>query len=109
MESFVIEYWRLTIDDWRFFPRSPREICKTVISQGKSAKKEAKIELKMQKKANFVQVFGVFSWLIWKNKANLRMGKMSLSIYKKGYYEEFHALGRRENKANSKPNKPNHI
>jgi len=33
------------------------------------------------------------------------MVKMSLSIYKKGYYEEFHALGRRKNKANSKPNK----
>jgi len=30
---------------------------------------------------------------------------MSLSIYMKGYYEEFHALGRRKNKANSKPNK----
>ena len=30
---------------------------------------------------------------------------MSLSIYLKGNYEEFHALSRRENKANSKPNK----
>ena len=28
------------------------------------------------------------------------MGKMSLSIYMKGYYEEFHALRRRKNKAN---------
>jgi len=28
---------------------------------------------------------------------------MSVSIYKKGYYEEFHALGQRKNKANSKP------
>jgi len=28
---------------------------------------------------------------------------MSLSIYMKGDYEEFHALGRRKNKANSKP------
>jgi len=28
---------------------------------------------------------------------------MSLSIYMKGYYEEFHALRRRKNKANSKP------
>jgi len=31
------------------------------------------------------------------------MGKMSVSIYMKGYYEEFHAFGRRKNKANSKP------
>ena len=30
---------------------------------------------------------------------------MSLSLYMKGDYEEFHALRRRENKANSKPNK----
>ena len=36
---------------------------------------------------------------IWKNKANLRMGRMSLSAYIKGDYEEFHALRRRENKA----------
>ena len=28
------------------------------------------------------------------------MGKMSVSIYMKGIYEEFHALGRRKNKAN---------
>jgi len=28
------------------------------------------------------------------------MGKMSVSIYMKGYYEEFHALGPRKNKAN---------
>jgi hypothetical protein len=28
------------------------------------------------------------------------MGKMSLSIYMKGDYEELHALRRRENKAN---------
>ena len=33
------------------------------------------------------------------------MGGMSLSIYKKGDYEEFYAFGRRKNKANSKPNK----
>ena len=33
------------------------------------------------------------------------MCKMSVSIYMKGYYEDFHALGRRKNKANSKPNK----
>ena len=32
---------------------------------------------------------------------------MSLSIYMKGNYEEFHALGRRKNKANSKPIKAN--
>jgi len=31
------------------------------------------------------------------------MAKMSLSIYMKGDYEEFHALRRRKNKANSKP------
>jgi hypothetical protein len=30
-------------------------------------------------------------------------GKMNVSIYMKGHYEEFHAIGRRENKANSKP------
>jgi len=35
------------------------------------------------------------------------MGKMSVSIYMKGYYEDFHALDRRKNKANSKPNKAN--
>ena len=35
------------------------------------------------------------------------MGKMSVSFYIKGYYEDFHALGRRKNKPNSKPNKPN--
>ena len=28
---------------------------------------------------------------------------MDVSIYMKGYYEDFHALGRRKNKANSKP------
>jgi len=32
---------------------------------------------------------------------------MGLSVYMKGYYEEFHALDRRKNKANSKPNKAN--
>jgi len=31
------------------------------------------------------------------------MGKMSLCVYMKGDYEEFYALGRRKNKANSKP------
>ena len=33
------------------------------------------------------------------------MGGMSVSIYMKGNYEELHALGRRKNKPNSKPNK----
>ncbi len=33
------------------------------------------------------------------------MAEMSVSIYMKGDYGEFHALGRRKNKANSKPNK----
>ena len=40
---------------------------------------------------------------IWKNKANIRMGGMSASIYMKGDYEEFHALKAAKNKANSKP------
>ncbi len=31
------------------------------------------------------------------------MGKINLSIYMKGDYEEFRALRRRKNKANSKP------
>ena len=31
--------------------------------------------------------------LSWKNKANLRMGKMSVSIYMKGRYESFVVLG----------------
>jgi len=31
------------------------------------------------------------------------MAKMSLSIYMKGDYDEFYALRRRKNKANSKP------
>jgi len=35
------------------------------------------------------------------------MGRKSLSIYMKGDYEEFHALRRQKNKANSKPNKAN--
>ena len=35
------------------------------------------------------------------------MVKMSVSIYMKGDYEVFNALGRRKNKANSKPNKAN--
>ena len=38
-----------------------------------------------------------------KNKANLRIGGMSLSIYMKGDYEEFHALKAAKNKPNSKP------
>jgi len=35
------------------------------------------------------------------------MGKMGISIYRKGGYVEFYALRRRENKPNSKPNKAN--
>jgi len=35
------------------------------------------------------------------------MGNMSLSIYMKGYYEDFLGFWLRENKANSKPIKPN--
>ena len=31
------------------------------------------------------------------------MGKLSISVYLKGGYEDFHALGRRKNKPNSKP------
>jgi len=31
------------------------------------------------------------------------MGKMSISIYMKGYYEDFCNFGRRKNKPNSKP------
>ena len=31
------------------------------------------------------------------------MGKISLSVYTKGYYEEIFDFGRRKNKANSKP------
>ncbi len=37
------------------------------------------------------------------------MGRMSISIYIKGYYEEFRGFGLRKNKANSKPNKANLI
>jgi len=37
------------------------------------------------------------------------MGRKSLSVYMKGYYEDFYAFGRRKNKANSKPNKANII
>jgi len=33
--------------------------------------------------------------------------RIGVSIYMKGYYEEFNALGRRKNKANSKPIKAN--
>jgi len=32
---------------------------------------------------------------------------MSVSLYMKGDYEDFHALRRRKNKPNSKPIKPN--
>jgi hypothetical protein len=42
-----------------------------------------------------------------KNKPNLRMVRMDLSVYIKGEYEGFHALRRRKNKPNSIPNKAN--
>jgi hypothetical protein len=35
------------------------------------------------------------------------MAKKGISIYMKGYYEDFCGFGRRKNKANSKPNKAN--
>jgi len=35
------------------------------------------------------------------------MVKKGISIYIKGYYEDFCGFGRRKNKANSKPNKAN--
>jgi len=35
------------------------------------------------------------------------MGKIGAKPYMKGDYEEFHALSRRKNKANSNPNKAN--
>jgi len=38
---------------------------------------------------------------------NFGMGKMSVSIYSKGDYKDFHVLRRQKNKANSKPNKAN--
>ncbi len=37
------------------------------------------------------------------------MAKISISIYMKGDYEDFCGFGRRKNKPNSKPNKPNYI
>ena len=39
----------------------------------------------------------------------MRKGKMGVSIYMKGVYEDFYALKAAKNKANSKPNKPNLI
>jgi len=44
-----------------------------------------------------------------KNKANFRMGRMSLSIYMIGDYEDLWAMRRRKNKPNSKPIKANFI
>jgi len=35
------------------------------------------------------------------------MGEIGAKSYTKGFYEEFHDLGRRKNKANSNPNKAN--
>ena len=45
--------------------------------------------------------------LIWKNKPNLWKAKMNVSIYMEGGYDDLCGFGRRENKANSKPNKAN--
>ena len=42
-----------------------------------------------------------------KKQSQFSKVRIGVSIYKKGYYEEFHALGRRKNKPNSKPNKAN--
>jgi len=50
---------------------------------------------------------------IWGLKGDLKKQsqfwkiRIGVSIYKKGYYEEFHALRRRKNKPNSKPIKAN--
>ncbi|MFC1604242.1 hypothetical protein ACFL5F_04360 [Planctomycetota bacterium] len=38
-----------------------------------------------------------------KKQSQFQRGRMSVSVYVKWDYEVFHALGRRENKANSKP------
>ena len=38
--------------------------------------------------------------LIWKNKANFQIGRMGVSIYMKGYYEDLCGFWLRENKAN---------
>ena len=57
---------------------------------------------KPKMRANLV-LFRGFSWLIWKNKANMQMGEIGAKSYMKGVYEDFHALGRQKNKANSKP------
>jgi len=53
----------------------------------KKSRKRRKFELNLKKQTQFAG------------------GEMSVSIYKKGEYEDFHAFGRRKNKANSKPNK----
>jgi len=39
-----------------------------------------------------------------KKQSQFSKGRMGVSIYMKGYYEEFYAFGLRKNKANSKPN-----
>ena len=59
----------------------------------------------MEKKSQFCVGFWCFFVVNLKKKTNLQKGKMSLSVYTKGDYEEFCGFGRRKNKANSKPNK----
>jgi len=48
-----------------------------------------------------------FPEVLMQNKPNLLKGKMSASVYIKGYYKDFQLFRRRENKPNSKPNKAN--
>jgi len=47
--------------------------------------------------------------LIWKNKPNFRKARNGVSIYMKGDYDDFCGFGRRKNKPNSNPIKPNII
>jgi len=43
---------------------------------------------------------GIFERVRLKKQSQFSKVRIGVSIYTKGYYEEFHALGRRENKAN---------
>ena len=43
---------------------------------------------------------GTFDKVRLKKQTQFSKVRIGVSIYMKGYYEEFHALGRRENKAN---------
>ena len=43
---------------------------------------------------------GMFDRVRLKKQSQFSKVRIGVSIYTKGYYEEFHALGRRENKAN---------